>query len=178
MCSEGRFILPFNVKYIWATTWQNQQSDCVHNEDSDQPGHSPSLIRVFAVRMKKPWALSYPLSAQGKLIRLGGCPGWFESLLGASSFCWFCHVAGHMIKVPWNYWTILSVFRSILVSKHTPWKTQRNQPELGLQTTKWCIAINFRKLSKDKLFVLSQFFQFVIQQIKNKSCHQNDLFAM
>ena len=39
------------VKIIWATTWQNQQSDCVPNEDSDQPGHSPSLIRVFAVRL-------------------------------------------------------------------------------------------------------------------------------
>ena len=28
----------------------NQQSDCVPSEDSDQPGHPPSLIRVFAVR--------------------------------------------------------------------------------------------------------------------------------
>ena len=34
------------------------------SEDSDQPGHPPSLIRVFTVRMKKPWVLSYPLSAQ------------------------------------------------------------------------------------------------------------------
>ena len=33
----------------WAATWQNQQSDCVPSEDSDQPGHSPRLIRVFAV---------------------------------------------------------------------------------------------------------------------------------
>ena len=34
------------------------------SEDSDQPGHPPSLIRVFAVRVKKAWVLSYPLSAQ------------------------------------------------------------------------------------------------------------------
>ena len=34
---------------IWAATQQNQQSDCVPSEDSDQPGHLPSLIRVFAV---------------------------------------------------------------------------------------------------------------------------------
>ena len=40
---------------------------CVPSEDSDQSGHPPSLIRVFAVRMKKAWVLSYPLSAQGKL---------------------------------------------------------------------------------------------------------------
>ena len=30
------------------------------------------------------------------LIRLGGCPGWFEASLGAHSFCWFCHVAAHL----------------------------------------------------------------------------------
>ena len=40
---------------------------CVPSEDSDQPGHPPSLIRVFAVRMKKAWVLSYPLSAQRRL---------------------------------------------------------------------------------------------------------------
>ena len=36
---------------------------CVPSEDSDQPGHPPSLIRVFAVRMKKLWALNYILRA-------------------------------------------------------------------------------------------------------------------
>ena len=35
---------------LWATTWQNQQNECAHSEDSDQPVHPPSLIRVFAVR--------------------------------------------------------------------------------------------------------------------------------
>ena len=42
----------------------------------------------FAVRMKKPWALSYPLSAQRRL--------WSESSLGTHSFCWFCHVVVHV----------------------------------------------------------------------------------
>ena len=40
---------------------------CAPSEDSDQPGHPPSLIRIFAVRMKKAWVLSYPLSAQWRL---------------------------------------------------------------------------------------------------------------
>ena len=40
-------------------------------------------IRVFAVRMKKAWVLSYPQGAQRRLIRLGGCPGWSESSLDA-----------------------------------------------------------------------------------------------
>ena len=74
----------------------NQQSECAPSEDSDQPGHLPSLIRVFAVCMKKPWVLSYPLSAQWRLIKLGRCPGWSESSLGAHSFCWFCHLVAHM----------------------------------------------------------------------------------
>ena len=38
---------------------------------------------VFAVRIKKGWVLSYPLSAQRRLIRLGGCPDCSESSLGA-----------------------------------------------------------------------------------------------
>ena len=40
---------------------------CVPSEDSDQPGHLASLVSVFAVRMKKAWVLSYPLSAQRRL---------------------------------------------------------------------------------------------------------------
>ena len=31
------------------------------------------------------------------LIRLGRCPGWSESSLGAQSFCWFCHEAAHFV---------------------------------------------------------------------------------
>ena len=55
----------FNNK--WAASWQNQQSECAPSEDSDQPGHPPSLIWVLAVRMKKAWTLSYPSSAQRRL---------------------------------------------------------------------------------------------------------------
>ena len=31
---------------IWAATWQNQQNDWAPSEDSDQPGHPPSLISL------------------------------------------------------------------------------------------------------------------------------------
>ena len=53
--------LDFSIN--WAATRQNQQHDCAPSDDSDQPGHPPSLFRVFAVRMKKAWVLSYPLNA-------------------------------------------------------------------------------------------------------------------
>ena len=36
-------------------------------EDSDQPGHLPSLISIFAVRMKKAWVLNYSFSTQRRL---------------------------------------------------------------------------------------------------------------
>ena len=52
---------------IWAAPWQNQQCGCAPSKDLDQPGHPPSLIRVFAVHMKKAWVLSYPMSAQRRL---------------------------------------------------------------------------------------------------------------
>ena len=54
-------------RFIWAATWQNQQNGCAPSEDSDQPGHPPSLIRVFAPCMKKALVLSYKLSAQRRL---------------------------------------------------------------------------------------------------------------
>ena len=64
----GQWFCPiFDHKNIWATTWKNQQNGCAPSGDSDQPGYPPILIRVFAVRMKKAWVLSYPLSAQRRL---------------------------------------------------------------------------------------------------------------
>ena len=58
----------FQLHHKGAATWQNQQSDCAPSEDSDQPGHPPSLIiRVFAVCMKKAWVLSYTWSPQRRL---------------------------------------------------------------------------------------------------------------
>ena len=60
-------IMGIHCKPMWAATWQNQQNEFAPSEDSVQPGHLPSLIRVFTVRMKKAWVLSYQLSAQRRL---------------------------------------------------------------------------------------------------------------
>ena len=60
--------------------------------DSDQPGHPPTLIRVFAVCMKKAQVLSYPLSTQRSL-----WSDWADAQADLSlrwvhmSFCWYCH---------------------------------------------------------------------------------------
>ena len=81
----------YRRSHIWACAWQNLKKSCVPSEDSDQPVHLPSLIRVFAVRMKKHWVLSNPLSActVKTLIRLAGCPGWSEFSLGTHQFVGF-----------------------------------------------------------------------------------------
>ena len=55
-----------HLRGVWLfepTRDKTNKKTCAPSEDSDQPGHPPSLIRVFAVRMKKAWVLSYPLSA-------------------------------------------------------------------------------------------------------------------
>ena len=73
---------------------------CAPSEDSYQPGHPPSLIRVFAVRMKKRWELGYPVSAQRRL-----WSDWADAQADLSlrwtdmPHCWFW-AAAHMSCVP------------------------------------------------------------------------------
>ena len=64
------------------------------------------IIRVFVVCMKKAWILSCPLSAQRRLIRLGGCSDWTESLLGAQS-------VGFVMRS--LIWCFCTLFNSITV---------------------------------------------------------------
>ena len=69
---------------------------CAPSEDSDQPGHPPSLIRVFSVCLKKARILSYPLSAQRRL--WSDCADAMADLClrwAHMPFCWFCHDAVH-----------------------------------------------------------------------------------
>ena len=98
------YFTPERWKNVWAATWQNQQNECAQSEDSDQPGHPPSLNRVFAVHMKELWVLSYPLSAQQRL-----WSDWADAHADLSlcwvhrSCCWFCHMAAPMlVAVGWS----------------------------------------------------------------------------
>ena len=51
-CGIWLYRFPITVfTSTWATSWQNQQNDCAPSEDSAQPVHPPSLIRVFTVRL-------------------------------------------------------------------------------------------------------------------------------
>ena len=66
---------------------------CTPSEDSDQPGHPPSLISVFAVRMKKAGILTYPLSAQRRL-----WSDWADAQADLS-LCWaHTHFVGFVVS--------------------------------------------------------------------------------
>ena len=104
VCVGVKLLIKTAIKYIWAATWQNQQNGCAPSEDSDQPGHPPSLISFFADRMKIAWVLSYRMSAQRRF-----WPDWADaqadlSLRWAlSHFVGFCHVAVHFF---WDSWIL------------------------------------------------------------------------
>ena len=62
---------------------------CVLSNDADQPGHLPSLIRVFPVRMKKHCP--------------GRCPGWSVSSLGAQVILLVLLWTGSNLNVSFAY---------------------------------------------------------------------------
>ena len=86
-----------SIVNIWVATWQNQQNECAPSEDSDQPGHPPSLIRVLAVHMKKPCVLNYPLSTQRRL-----WSDWADSQADPSIRWAHTHFVGFVMS--WLIW--------------------------------------------------------------------------
>ena len=86
---------------------------CAPSEDSDEPGYPPSLIRAFAVRMKKAWVFSYHLSAQRRL-----WSDWADAQADLSlrwahmPFC--CFVMSRLIP------SLQFIFPVAILGKHTP----------------------------------------------------------
>ena len=74
----------WKIETVWANAWQNQQNDVLPAK-TDQPVPS-SLIGVLAVRMKKPWILSYLCSASEHSNVAGWMFGCSESSLCAQVF--------------------------------------------------------------------------------------------
>ena len=89
------WILPW--KFIWAKTWQNQQSDCAPSEDSEQPGHSPSLIGSSLSAWRKLGSLATHWAHSKGSDQTGRMPRLIRVFAGQQALCWFCHVAAHLI---------------------------------------------------------------------------------
>ena len=106
-------------------THQNRQNDCAPSQDSDQSGHPPSLIRVFAVRSMGSYQyIDYCVASHVVIcncitweMNKFGIPAKDPSFLHADSedcsdwadaqgdlslrwvhmpFCWFCHEMAHI----------------------------------------------------------------------------------
>ena len=78
----------------------NQTLGDVLYHQSDTRRHPPSLIRVFAVFMKKHWVLHYLLSAQQSLIDWADAQADLSLHWVQRSFCWFClETADFMMKI-------------------------------------------------------------------------------
>ena len=78
---------------------QTNKMACAPSEDSDQPGYSPSLIRVFTVRMKKAWDLTERTVES-------------SDQSGQRSFCWFSHEAAHILQTYINFaFIIIQVYQ-------------------------------------------------------------------
>ena len=89
-----RSVISINYHYITEPPRdKTSKMACAPSEDSDQPGHPPSLIRVFAVRMKKAWVLSYPISAQRRLLS-----DWADALADLSLRWAHCHFIGFVTR--------------------------------------------------------------------------------
>ena len=96
----------------------------VHQVKTGQPGHPPSLVRVFAVRMKKAWILSYPLSAKWRLIRLVGCPDRSESSLGAHAI---------FLVLSWGQFTFLRCSYTYNI-KYQNWAAARQNQQKDVRS--------------------------------------------
>ena len=81
---------------------------CVPSKDPGQPGHLPSLIRVFAFHMKKAWVLSYPLSAQRRL-----WTDWADAQADLSLHWMHSHFVGFVMR-RLKFWSILETDASLM----------------------------------------------------------------
>ena len=134
------------MKQVWAAAQQNQQNECAPSKDSDQPGRPPSLIRALAVRLRKAWILSYPLSGQRRL-----WSDWADAQADLSlrrahmPFCWFCQEAAQIIN------TIMPL---ILGQTGKNMSTQiKEQSYQGLYYLQFCLGLlNTSADSKTTLF--------------------------
>ena len=88
---------------------------CSSSKDLDQPWHPSSLIRVFAVCMKKAWVLSYPFSLQRRLIRLCHCAGWSYSLLNAHAIMLVLSCCGSILELSIHEILQLHVYSLLLL---------------------------------------------------------------
>ena len=127
---------------------------CAPSEDSDQPGHPPCLIRVFAVRIKKAWVLSYPLSAQRRL-----WSDWADTQADLSLRWAHSHFVGFVVrrlKCTFNIYNILTIEKC---KKHVLYLRVQGVPKIMDHFSNcWCFFFLFFFIFS-KLLVFLYFYE-------------------
>ena len=114
---------------IWAATRQNSTKWLCVSEDSEQPGHPPSLIRVFAICMKKAWILSYPWIAHRRL-----CSDWADAQADLSLRWVHTHFVGFVMSRLIMSSLVKSLWKCILWHVCSPQPRVPFEKEGGIRT--------------------------------------------
>ena len=125
-----------SIEVHLALSWNEPPHDKTNKmacaPSADQPEHPPSLIRVFAVRMKKALVFSYPLSVKRRLWSDRAAAQPDLSLRWAHMpLCWFCHEAAQ-ISFP-----LQQVFKFWLWKNKK--KKKKKKEEMDLRETSSCM---------------------------------------
>ena len=147
----------FRIFNVWAATWQNQQNECAPSEDSDQPGHPPSLIGVFAVRSMV--SLGPKVSSCGhRRLWLD----WADAQADLSVHWAHSHIVGFVMSrliFPWYWWRktlmVLTLFRRGSAELRRKWSNAALWYEKMLKNGK-NVTTKMRKFSR-KMLKLSVF---------------------
>ena len=82
--NKDHFSVLVSRKVIWATSWQNQQNDMCAQRRLRSAWPSAESDQSFRCPHDETLGPQLPIERTAKTqIRLGGCPGWSESSLGA-----------------------------------------------------------------------------------------------
>ena len=79
---------------------------CAPSEASDQPAHWTCLISLCCALYWYLRTQTFFRRTAKTLIRLGGCPGWSESLLGTHVISLFHHPPARMTASPWYFCSV------------------------------------------------------------------------
>ena len=117
----------------WAAAGQNHKMTCASSEDSDQPGHPPSLIRVFAVHTKKHLVLGHPSAYSDDSGQTEPMPRLISLRRARRSFCWFCQaqvVNSGRAAEPHKTHTMIhnKITKWIVTMWAATWQNQQNRP--------------------------------------------------
>ena len=122
---------------------------------------------------------------QQRLIRLGGCPGWNESSLGARSLYWFCHAAAHLrhanlfkkMKICLFYILLVTAFiLACCQQQYVEFITKQKVTRItSIWKNKWSLFPEI-SLAKIQIFGICEHLGCVnILDVKNGAClHQNE----